>query len=140
MCQVFEEAALREGDRPALHLQRDGKEYHWSWNEFYYDTRRFSKALMKMNVTARSAVAVMGFNSPEWLMTFMGAICFNAVITGIYITNEPDACLYQTNHASAEIVVVDSIEKLRRFTCNKEKMPQVKAFVVWGVDSLPAEF
>ena len=24
MCQVFEEAVIREGDRPALHLQRDG--------------------------------------------------------------------------------------------------------------------
>ena len=125
MCEVFAEAVLREGDKPAMHLQRDGKEYHWSWNEFYYDTRRFSKALAKLNVTARSAVAVMGFNSPEWVMTFMGAICYNTVITGVYITNEPDACLYQANHASAEIVVVDSIDRLRRFAVNKEKMPQI---------------
>ena len=100
----------------------------------------FSKALANLNVTARSAVAVMGFNSPEWLMTFLGAINYNAVITGIYITNEPDACLYQATHASAEVVVCDSIERLRGFTVNLDKLPKVKAFVVWGVNSLPEEF
>ena len=82
----------------------------------------------------------MGFNSPEWLITFMGTICYDAVNTGVYITNEPDACLYQVNHSSAEVVVVDSIERLRRFTINKDKMPQVKAFIVWGVERLPEEF
>ena len=70
----------------------------------------------------------------------MGTICYNAVITGIYITNEPDACLYQATHADAEVVVCDSIDRLRRFTVNLDKLPKIKAFVVWGVDSLPAEF
>ena len=82
----------------------------------------------------------MGANSPEWVMTFMGAICYNAVITGIYSTNEPDACLYQATHANAEVVVVDSIDRLKRFTVNMNKLPKVKALVVWGVNSLPDEF
>ena len=77
-----------------MHLERGGNIYTWTWNQFDRDTRLFSKALANLNVTARSAVAVMGFNSPERLMTFLGAICYNAVITGIYITNAPDACLY----------------------------------------------
>ena len=62
------------------------------------------------------------------------------VITGVYITNEPDACLYQATHAEAEVVVCDSIDRLRRFTVNLKSLPKVKAFVVWGVDSLPEEF
>jgi len=36
----------------------------------------------------------MGFNSPEWAMAFMGGIMNQQVVTGIYITNTADACLY----------------------------------------------
>lgn len=100
---------------------------------------QFSKALAHLNVSSRAAVALMAFNAPEWIMTMLGAINYNAVITGIYITNTPDACLYQVNHAKAEVVVCDSIEKLKGFTVNMDKMPQVMAYVVFGVDSLPAE-
>jgi long-chain-fatty-acid--CoA ligase ACSBG len=45
-------------------------------------------------MTTRSAVAIMGFNSPEWAIACMGAMMYEAVVTGIYITNEPEACLY----------------------------------------------
>ena len=140
MCEAFVDAVEREGDQPALHLQRDGQQFDWTWNEFFKDTMLFAKALANLNVTARSAVATMGYNAPEWLMAFLGAICYNTVTTGVYITNEPDACLYQATHASAEVVVCDSIERLRRFTVNLDKLPKVKAFVVWGVHSLPEEF
>ena len=82
----------------------------------------------------------MGFNSPEWAITCMGAMMYEAVVTGIYITNEPDACLYQANHCEAEVVVCESLDHLKRFTVNLDKLPRVKAFVVWGEDKLPQEF
>jgi long-chain-fatty-acid--CoA ligase ACSBG len=47
-----------------------------------------------MNITERSAVNIMGFNSPEWLIAYMGGVMYNCIATGIYITNEPDAVLY----------------------------------------------
>jgi len=54
----------------------------------------FAKAMHKLQITERSAVAIMGFNSPEWAFSFMGSLLFNSVATGIYITNAPDACHY----------------------------------------------
>jgi long-subunit acyl-CoA synthetase (AMP-forming) len=51
----------------------------------------------------------MGHNAPEWVISFMGAIFANCVSSGVYITNLPDACLYQAHHSEAEVVVVDSI-------------------------------
>ena len=36
----------------------------------------------------------MGFNSPEWAIGFIGGIMNNQVNTGIYITNQAEACLY----------------------------------------------
>jgi len=82
----------------------------------------------------------MGFNSPEWAISCFGGVLYNCVFTGIYITNAPDACLYQTTHSEAEIVCVENLDQLKRFTVNLDKMPKVKAFVVWGEKQLPAEF
>ena len=55
---------------------------------------------------------------------------YNCVITGIYATNQADACLYQTQHSEAEIVVVENADILSRF--DKKMLPKVKAYVVWG--------
>jgi long-chain-fatty-acid--CoA ligase ACSBG len=54
----------------------------------------FAKALSSLGVTERSSVAVMGFNSAQWFMAFMGTILYRCVVTGIYTTNSDDACMY----------------------------------------------
>ena len=82
----------------------------------------------------------MGFNSPEWAVAYFGAICNDMVSTGIYGTNAPEACLYQTQHSDAEIVVLETVDMLKRFTVNLDQLPKVKAFVVWGESKLPDEF
>lgn len=79
----------------------------------------------------------MGFNAPEWAISFIGTIINNNVNTGIYITNQADACLYQATHSEAEVIVVETAEHLKRFTVNLDKYDRVKAFVVWGETALP---
>ena len=79
----------------------------------------------------------MGFNAPEWAFACLGAIMNNQVFTGIYITNEAGACLYQATHSDSEVIVVETAEHLKRFTVNLDKYDKVKAFVVWGESKLP---
>ena len=57
----------------------------------------------------------MGFNSPEWVIAFVGTILNNQVNTGIYATNAPEAIQYQVDHSEAEVVVVENYELLARF-------------------------
>ncbi len=40
----------------------------------------------------------------------MGGVIFNNVVSGVYPTNNADACLYQADHSEAEIIVVDSLD------------------------------
>jgi len=96
----------------------------------------FAKGMAKLNLKERSAVAIMGFNSPEWVISFMGGIMYNCVSTGIYITNSSDACHYQTEHSEASIVVCETNEHLQKFDLNK--LPLVQAIVVWGEKEVPA--
>ena len=53
---------------------------------------------------------VIGHNSPEWVVAFMGTLTNDCVCSGIYTTNNAEACVYQVDHSEAEVVVMDSIE------------------------------
>jgi len=61
------------------------------------------------------------------------------VATGIYSTNAPDACLYQADHSEAEVILVENNELLKRFTVSLNKLPCLKAIVVWGEEKLPSD-
>lgn len=117
--------------------ERNGKILQWTWTQYYNDCRSFAKSMHKLNITERSAVAIMGFNSPEWVIAFWGGIMYNCVNTGIYSTNEADAVVYQSDHAEAEVAVVETAAMLDKFIKNSDKMPRLKAIIVYGEDKIP---
>ena len=137
LCQLFTNAVRSGQDRPAMWVERDGQKLCWTWNQYYADALSFAKACTSLGVTSRSAVAIMGFNAPEWAISFIGTILNDNVNTGIYITNTAEACLYQATHSESEIIVVETTEHLKRFTVNMDKYERVKAFVVYGEKALP---
>ena len=94
VCQMFMNSVKSGSDRPAMYVEREGKKLCYSWADYGKQAIRFAKSLNYMGVTEKSSVAIMGFNSPEWVFACMGALLNNQVFTGIYITNAPDACLY----------------------------------------------
>jgi long-chain-fatty-acid--CoA ligase ACSBG len=122
-----------------MHVERAGKVLSWTWNEYKRDGYAFAKSLSKLNVRERSAIAIMGFNSPEWVIGFLGCQLYNCVATGIYSTNAADACLYQVDHSESEIILVENNELLKRFTVSLDKLPRVKAIIVWNESALPSD-
>lgn len=99
----------------------------------------FAKALQNLKVNERSAVAIMGFNSPEWVFSFMGGLLYNCVCTGIYSTNTSEACQYQVENSDAEVVILETNDMLKRFILVLDKLPKLKVVVVWGEKELISE-
>lgn len=60
----------------------------------YQESEQFAKACVAVGAKERSSVNIMGHNAPEWTISFLGGILGNYVISGVYITNGPEACLY----------------------------------------------
>lgn len=75
--QLFVETATKLSQRKALLVAREGKIQTWTWSEYYRDAFSFAKSLHKLNVTSKASVAIMGFNSPEWVIAFVGTILNN---------------------------------------------------------------
>ena len=84
----------------------------WTWKEYYNDTIKAAKSFMHLGLGRFESVSILGFNSPEWLLSNMGAIAAGGFAAGIYTTNEPDACKYILKHSKARIVVVDGQKQL----------------------------
>lgn len=137
MSQLFKQTALKQTHKTALQIQRNKKTLKWSWLEFYNDSIKFAKSMHSLGIQNRKSVNIMGFNSPEWMIACMGGIAYDSAVTGVYITNQADAVLYQAEHSECELAVVDSIENLKKFEVNQHKLPNLKAIVVYNLDQLP---
>lgn len=92
--QLFIDTATKLSTRKALLVEREGKVLTWTWAEYQREAFSFAKSLHKLNVRSKASVAIMGFNSPEWVIAFVGTILNNQVNTGIYSTNAPEAIQY----------------------------------------------
>ncbi len=67
---------------------------------------------MALGVGRFESVSILGFNSPEWLLSNNGAIAAGGFAAGIYTTNEPPACKYIVDHCNARVIVVEGQKQL----------------------------
>ena len=111
--KVFRDVTKRRGDMPAQWVQRGGKNLCWTWKQYYTACVQFAQGLHKLGVNQRKAVNIMGWNSPEWAIAYFGGIFHNNVVSGVYTTNGPEACLYQAENSEAEVIVVDTLPQLK---------------------------
>jgi long-subunit acyl-CoA synthetase (AMP-forming) len=127
--EVLFETVKRYGDRPALRVKREGSWRTTTWSAYARDARRVGRALIHLGILAGSGVAIIGFNSPEWLAADVGAILAGAVPAGIYTTSMPDQVRYITDHCDAKIAFADTAEQVDKFVAAQDGMPKLETVV-----------
>lgn len=90
---------------PALSVKRNNKWITLSFEEYYNECMKFAKSLLALNLPEFSTVTIIGFNSPEWLISFFGAVFARCIPAGIYQTNSQETCKYIIRHSESTIVV-----------------------------------
>ena len=78
---------------------------------------------------------IIGFNAPEWAIAFFGTMFANCIPSGVYTTNNPEACLYQADHSEAEVIVVENEEHLIKYLKHIEKLPRIRKIIVYNDDA-----
>ncbi|CAD7952043.1 unnamed protein product [Amoebophrya sp. A25] len=79
----------------------------WTYAEFYKESVAAAAAFCELGVEMHGAVAVWGFNSPEWHMTFAAAAIAGAKMAGVYPTDSFDNMVYKVKHSGARVAVVE---------------------------------
>ena len=114
----------------------------WTYNKYYEDVCDFAKAMLAFGVTSYSSVNIIGFNAPEWFITFYGSIFGNYLPVGIYTTNGADACKYLSSHSDCEVVVAENKFQLNKHLQIWNDLPKLKYVLVYNEalpENIPAE-
>jgi long-chain-fatty-acid--CoA ligase ACSBG len=96
-------------------------------------------SLIAIGCNKFDVVNIIGFNAPEWFFANFGAIAAGCVPAGIYTTNNPEACQYISDHSKAKVVVVEGLKQLEKYCGICQNLPNLKALVMYGTDTLPQD-
>eukprot|EP00428_Durinskia_dybowskii_P074389 CAMPEP_0170405002 /NCGR_PEP_ID=MMETSP0117_2-20130122/26943_1 /TAXON_ID=400756 /ORGANISM="Durinskia baltica, Strain CSIRO CS-38" /LENGTH=656 /DNA_ID=CAMNT_0010662077 /DNA_START=51 /DNA_END=2018 /DNA_ORIENTATION=+ len=111
----------------------------WTWTDYYNDCMSFAKSLVFLKVDKFKIINILGFNAPAWLLASNGAVLAGCIGAGIYMTNNAEACHYISEHSKAEVVVLEGNVQLKKYAgISKDKLPHLKAIVVYGEAADPA--
>ena len=92
----------------------------------------FAKGLIACGLTPYSSVNIIGFNSPEWMITFYGSIFGNYLPVGIYTNNTPEGCKYISMHSDAELVVVEDVVQLNKYLKIWDELPKLYYILIYN--------
>jgi long-subunit acyl-CoA synthetase (AMP-forming) len=129
---ALDEVARRHGARPAFRVKRDGVWQVTSFASYRLEARRVARALIALGVQPGQGVAILGFNSPEWVLADVGAVLAGACPAGIYTTSSPEQVQYVTHHCDATVAFADGPDQARKFLAEKARLPALETIVQWS--------
>ena len=155
---MLKAAAEKAGSSPAMKVERpcpppkDDKAppalpaaqwTTWTWQGYYDDSRKAAKGFIKLGLKRFDSVSIWGFNSPEWMLSSLGAGFAGGKAAGLYPTDTAETAAFKVVHSGSSIVVVEDKSKLDRLvsalTARNDPSPiKVKAVVAYGYEP-PAE-
>lgn len=118
------------GDAPSLPWVQWKK---WTWAQYWKDVRSAAKAFTHFGVEQFGSVSIFGFNSPEWLISAVGAMLCGGKYVGIYSTDTPEQFAYKVCHSGSAVVVVDGEVEFNAAASKIDEIPTLRAIVYWGV-------
>jgi len=127
--EVLNETAKRYEFRTAMCVKRNGQWQSTTWGEYREQARLVARALIALGTKAGQGVAIIGFNSPEWLLADVGAIFAGAVPAGIYTTSSHEQCQYIASHCDAAVAFVENETHAAKFLQIRDQLPELKAIV-----------
>ena len=55
-------------------VKRNRQWRRWTYRHFYHDVTMAAKSLLMLGLDTRHGVCIIGFNSPEWFISYFGTI------------------------------------------------------------------
>ncbi|XP_015430862.1 PREDICTED: very long-chain-fatty-acid--CoA ligase bubblegum isoform X1 [Dufourea novaeangliae] len=113
----------------------DGERKTYTFKEYETQVRIVAKAFLKLGLERHHSVCILGFNSPEWLISDLAAIYAGGLAAGIYTTNTPEACQYCAESSRANIIVVEDKKQLEKILQIRKNLSHLKAIIMYDGES-----
>ena len=127
--------ARRLRDEPAL-LRRDSRGWETTtWGEYGSAVRRTAEALIASGIEVGDRVAILSYNTPEWVIFDVAAMAVGAVPVGIYFGNSREEIADVLERSGARIVLCETAAHIRMI----DRAAHGALDLVIGVDDAPAD-
>ncbi|KAM7351042.1 uncharacterized protein ACRADG_004023 [Cochliomyia hominivorax] len=133
--QFFHECCEKYKQLPALAYEsakgNNGKS-KWctiTYGEYEKRVEQTALMLLHLGVQARSSVAILAFNCPEWFYVEMAALRIRATLAGIYTSNSEEAVYHVLKTSDSSVCVVDDAEQMQKVQKIKTRLPLLKAVI-----------
>ncbi|XP_030833090.1 long-chain-fatty-acid--CoA ligase ACSBG2 isoform X2 [Strongylocentrotus purpuratus] len=113
----------------AMAIKRNGDWVKWTYREYWDQSRAAAKSFLKLGLERFHGVGIIGFNSPEWFLSSMGAMFAGGFGVGVYTTNSAEACQYVAGNCKANVIVVENSKQLQKILKVWDQLPHLKAVV-----------
>lgn len=118
------------------HLATKAAGSHWegmSWAALEAECYTFGAACLAAGMQSKDVCVVMGFNTPQWLLAFHGAVMAGGVVAGSYPTNNKETCEYLAQDCGAKIVMAESWAHGSKFErLLTDPADKLSLLVIWG--------
>lgn len=129
---AFKKTVDKNPEHKALAAKVNGQWKYYSYRKFYSLVRQAARAFIKLGLEPCHGVGILGFNSPEWFISDLASIFAGGFATGIYTTNNAEACHYVAENAKCNIIVVENDQQLQKFLQVRSRLPHLKAIVQYS--------
>lgn len=130
--QSFRAIKKRSPDHPALRYEENKEWKSITFAEYYALCMNVAKSFLKVGLKPLHAVAIIGSNSPKWVISELGAILAGGVIVGIFAGKTPEGYQYVAHRCRANVIVVEQQAQLEAILKVRGRLPLLKAIVLYG--------
>ncbi|NOY90878.1 MAG: long-chain fatty acid--CoA ligase [Deltaproteobacteria bacterium] len=119
--------------QPALHERVDGRWRTLSWSEYHAALSDVGRGLIALGHEPGECVALVGRNSPAWVICEFGIQAARGVPAPIYVTNTPEQLAYIVKNSRAKIAIADGAEQLEKYLAAEaeELFPRLEHLVTF---------
>ena len=122
--------AIERPSTIAYQAKVNGRWQPTTWRTYADQVRTAARALMALGLPRGGAVAILGFNRPEWVILGQAAMMAGGAAAGIYTTCSADEVQYIVHHSEAPIVLVEDTGQLAKIKATRDKLPLLKWIVM----------
>jgi hypothetical protein len=129
---ALRKTAEKFAEHPALAAKIDNEWKIYSYKEYYRLVCQTARGFIQLGLMPHYSVGILGFNAPEWFLSDLGAIFAGGFASGIYTTNNAEACHYVAENSRCNIIVVENDTQLQKILKVWDRLPDLKAVVQYS--------
>lgn len=108
-----------------------------SWSEYADEVKRAGRALLALGLQPDQAVAILGFNRPEWTILAHAAMMAGGKPAGIYWTSAPPEIAYILQHSESPVYLVEDADQARQALALKADCPNLEHIILMNGAEAP---